>query len=120
MHVVGDGAVAVRGGNARGVIVHTDKEGEYTSDTFAKPYHVLGVVQSVGRIGSGQPRSRREGLVFCVSGWVCGVSPFYSVSGLEVEGYLAGEVDGELVEGPRPVFDRVGPPPTGSIRETPW
>ena len=34
---------------------------------------------------------------------------FLSGGGLEVEGYLSGEVDRELVEGPRPVLDRVGP-----------
>ncbi len=34
--------------------------------------------------------------MFCVWGGVRGVSPFYSVSSLEVEGDLVGEVDGEL------------------------
>lgn len=68
-------------------------------------------------------RSRRgdlagEGLLLFagwgVSGVLCKRLGLWSVSflveiGLEVEVYLAGEVDGELVEGCRPVFDRVGP-----------
>ena len=45
-------AAAVRGGNVRGVIFHTDKGGEYTGDTFAQACVALGVVQSMGRVGS--------------------------------------------------------------------
>ena len=45
-------AAAVRGGDISGVIFHTDKGGEYTGDTFAKACDALGVVQSMGRVGS--------------------------------------------------------------------
>ena len=49
-----------------------------------------------------------------VSGCLCKRLGSWCVSflhgfGLQVEGYLAGEVDRELVEGPGPFFDRVGP-----------
>ncbi len=45
-------AAAVRGGDITGVIFHTDKGGEYTGDTFAETCDALGVVQSMGRVGS--------------------------------------------------------------------
>ncbi len=45
-------AAAVRGGDVAGVIFHTDKGGEYTGDVFAKACEALGVVQSMGRVGS--------------------------------------------------------------------
>lgn len=45
-------AAAVRGGNISGVIFHTDKGGEYTGDIFAETCDALGVVQSMGRVGS--------------------------------------------------------------------
>ena len=45
-------AAAVRGGDITGVIFHTDKGGEYAGDTFAKTCLALGVVQSMGRVGS--------------------------------------------------------------------
>ncbi len=45
-------AAAVRGGNISGVIFHSDKGGEYTGDVFAKACEALGVVQSMGRVGS--------------------------------------------------------------------
>ena len=60
---------------------------------------------------------RRRGLlrrlgecrVFCVRGGVCDVVSFLLDGGLGGEGDFSGEVDGELVEGSGPVFDRVGP-----------
>ncbi len=47
-------AAAVRGGDVRGVIFHSDKgsEGEFTADLFAEVCDRLGVVQSAGRVGS--------------------------------------------------------------------
>jgi len=45
-------AAAVRGGDISGVIFHTDKGGEYTGDIFAETCKALGVVQSMGRVGS--------------------------------------------------------------------
>jgi len=45
-------AAAVRGGDIDGVIFHSDKGGEYTGDLFTKACKALGVVQSMGRVGS--------------------------------------------------------------------
>ena len=45
-------AAAVHGGDITGVIFHIDKGGEYAGDTFAKTCLALGVVQSMGRVGS--------------------------------------------------------------------
>jgi transposase InsO family protein len=53
-------AAAVRGGNISGVIFHSDKGGEYTGDTFAKTCQALGVVQSMGRVGSALDNAAAE------------------------------------------------------------
>ena len=53
-------AAAVRGGNISGVIFHSDKGGEYTGDTFAKTCKALGVVQSMGRVGSALDNAAAE------------------------------------------------------------
>jgi transposase InsO family protein len=53
-------AAAVRGGNISGVIFHSDKGGEYTADMFAKTCKVLGVVQSMGRVGSALDNAAAE------------------------------------------------------------
>jgi transposase InsO family protein len=53
-------AAAVRGGNIPGVIFHTDKGGEYTGDTFAETCEALGVVQSMGRVGSALDNAAAE------------------------------------------------------------
>ena len=45
-------AVAVRGGDVTGVILHTDQGGEYTAHTFRAACGRLGVKQSMGRPGS--------------------------------------------------------------------
>jgi transposase InsO family protein len=53
-------AAAVRGGDISGVIFHTDKGGEYTGDTFAEACEALGVVQSMGRVGSALDNAAAE------------------------------------------------------------
>jgi putative transposase len=45
-------AAAVRGGNVKGVIFHSDKGSEYTADLFRAACERLGVTQSMGRVGS--------------------------------------------------------------------
>jgi putative transposase len=45
-------AVAVRGGQVAGVIMHTDQGSEYTAQTFRQACRRLGVRQSMGRPGS--------------------------------------------------------------------
>ena len=44
-------AAAVRGGAVAGVIFHTDKGCQYTSNTFAAACAKLGITQSMGRVG---------------------------------------------------------------------
>jgi len=45
-------AAAVRGGDVAGVIFHTDKGSEFTASDFAAACDRLGVIQSMGRVGS--------------------------------------------------------------------
>jgi transposase InsO family protein len=45
-------AVAVRGGQVAGVILHTDQGSEYTGQLFRQACHRLGIRQSMGRPGS--------------------------------------------------------------------
>jgi putative transposase len=44
-------AATTRGGNVRGVIFHSDRGSEYTSEKFATGCNRLGVIQSMGRVG---------------------------------------------------------------------
>jgi putative transposase len=53
-------AAAVRGGDVRGVIFHSDKGGEYTGDVFTGACEALGVVQSMGRVGSALDNAAAE------------------------------------------------------------
>jgi transposase InsO family protein len=53
-------AAAVRGGDVAGVIFHSDKGGEYTGDVFAGACEALGVVQSMGRVGSALDNAAAE------------------------------------------------------------
>ena len=45
-------AAAIRGGDVRGVIFHSDKGSEFTAEVFGEVCDRLGVVQSPGRVGS--------------------------------------------------------------------
>jgi transposase InsO family protein len=45
-------AAATRGGDVRGVIMHTDRGSEYCSQKFKRACRKLGIVQSMGRVGS--------------------------------------------------------------------
>jgi len=45
-------AVAVRGGQVPGVILHTDQGSEYTARSFRQACGRLGITQSMGRPGS--------------------------------------------------------------------
>ena len=45
-------AAAIRGGDVRGVIFHSDKGSEFTADLFGEVCDRLGVTQSAGRVGS--------------------------------------------------------------------
>ena len=54
-------ATTVRGGNVAGVIFHSDKGGEeYTGTTFADACEALGVIQSMGRVGSALDNAAAE------------------------------------------------------------
>jgi len=53
-------AAAIRGGNVRGVVFHSDKGGEYTGDLFAEACTKLGVTQSMGRVGSALDNAAAE------------------------------------------------------------
>jgi len=46
-----DMAAACRGGQTRGIVFHSDKGGQYMSDTFAKQIQRFRMKQSVGRTG---------------------------------------------------------------------
>jgi transposase InsO family protein len=53
-------AVAVRGGDVAGVIFHTDHGSEYTAGLFGAVCGRLGIVQSMGRVGSALDNAAAE------------------------------------------------------------
>ncbi len=53
-------AAATRGGTIDEVVFHSDKGGEYTGDLFARTCQALGVVQSMGRVGSALDNAAAE------------------------------------------------------------
>ena len=53
-------AAAVRGGTVAGVIFHTDQGSEYSSTLFGAACRSLGVVQSMGRVGSALDNAAAE------------------------------------------------------------
>ncbi|MFJ9753217.1 DDE-type integrase/transposase/recombinase [Streptomyces chartreusis] len=55
-------AAATRGGDVRGVIMHTDRGSEYCSRRFRRACRKLGVVRSMGRVGSWLRQRRERGV----------------------------------------------------------
>lgn len=53
-------AAATRGGSVDGVIYHSDRGSEYTSEAYNTLCHRLGVVQSIGRVGSALDNAAAE------------------------------------------------------------
>ena len=53
-------ASAVRNGNVAAVIFHSDKGGKHSYTTFAKACEALGVIQSMGRVGSAPDKAAAE------------------------------------------------------------
>lgn len=53
-------AAATRGGNIDGVIFHSDRGSEYTAETFETACTALGVLQSMGRVGSALDNAAAE------------------------------------------------------------
>jgi transposase InsO family protein len=53
-------AAANRGGTVEGVIFHSDRGGEYTAEAFGAAGKRLGVVQSMGRVGSALDNAASE------------------------------------------------------------
>jgi putative transposase len=53
-------AATNRGGTVEGVIFHSDRGSEYTAETFAAACRRLGVVQSMGRVGSALDNAAAE------------------------------------------------------------
>lgn len=53
-------AAAVRGGEIRGVIFHSDKGSEYTASAFQEACDRLGITQSMGRVGSAYDNAAAE------------------------------------------------------------
>jgi transposase InsO family protein len=53
-------AAATRGGTVDGVIFHSDRGSEYTSEDYGKACRRLGVLQSMGRVGSALDNAAAE------------------------------------------------------------
>jgi putative transposase len=53
-------AAASRGGNVDGVIFHSDRGSEYTAEAFEAACRRLGVIQSMGRVGSALDNAAAE------------------------------------------------------------
>lgn len=53
-------AIAVRGGDVKGVVFHSDRGGEYTGSVFAKACAEAGITQSMGRTGSALDNAAAE------------------------------------------------------------
>ena len=53
-------AIATRGGTVEGVIFHTDRGSQYNAEAFTKACARLGIVQSMGRVGSALDNAAAE------------------------------------------------------------
>ena len=53
-------ATAVRGGDVRGIIFHSDRGSEYTAELFGRACRALGVTQSMSPVGSALDNVRRR------------------------------------------------------------
>jgi putative transposase len=53
-------AAATRGGDVEGVIFHNDRGSEYTAESFGQACAALGVLQSMGRVGSALDNAAAE------------------------------------------------------------
>jgi transposase InsO family protein len=53
-------AAATRGGGIDGVIFHSDRGSEYTAETFEVACTAMGVLQSMGRVGSALDNAAAE------------------------------------------------------------
>lgn len=53
-------AIATRGGTVEGVIFHTDRGSQYNAEAFTKACAGLGIVQSMGRVGSALDNAAAE------------------------------------------------------------
>ena len=69
-------AVAVRGGQVKGVIMHTDQGGEYGADLFRAACGRLGMRQSMGRAGSALDNAAIESWHSTVEFELRSVEPF--------------------------------------------
>ena len=62
-------AAAVRGGTVAGVIFHTDKGSQYTSDAFEAACAKLKITQSMGRVGCALDNAAAESFFSTLEQW---------------------------------------------------
>ena len=85
-------AAAVRGGAVAGVIFHTDQGSEYSSGLFGAACRSLGVVQSMGRVGSALDNAAAESFFSTLEHELLSRRQFHSRD--EARHIVAGWIDG--------------------------